>query len=185
MNFETLVDIGDYFDSEADAIGDAFTEADELSGGIPYGEEYTPPPVKEQPPIEVPKYEEPPQIKQIDEMVKKAEEPSPELLSRVEQAARKEGESGIKKFFDELSEKDRNSLLRYSLGAMGMGASQALRAIQQKREQEFQREQTDRAYAERRGEEERAREERMVRGTPQAMQFNVAPRGIIGGGMGG
>ena len=178
--FETLVDFDDYFEDEP--AGDTF--ADDLSG-IPSGEEYTPPEVEEQPPVKAPEYEPPPQVKQIEEMVQKAEEPSPELIKRAEDIAKQQGESGIKKFFDELSEKERNSMLRYSLAAMGMGASQALRALQQRNEQQFQREQSDIAYQRRREEEDRAREERRVAGTPQAMQFNVTPRGIIGGGMGG
>lgn len=190
--FQTLVDMDDYFEEE-DVVGDAFgddvefPDVDEGSGGMFYAdaEEYTPPEPEPERPIPEPEYAETPQIKQIEEMVQKAEEPSQDLVRRAEDIAKREGESGIKKFFDELSEKDRNSMLRYSLGAIGMGAKEALRAVQQRNSQQFMREQSDIDYQRRREEEDRAREERRVRGTPQAYQFNVTPRGIIGGGMGG
>ena len=188
--FETLVDLDDYFEDEgsvADAFGDesGFADFDEGSTGTAFGEEYTPPEPEPERPLAEPEYKEVPQVKQIEEMVQKADEPSQELIKRAEDAAKRDGEFGLKKFFDDLSEKEKNSMLRYSLAAMGMGASQALRALQQRNEQQFMREQSDIAYQRRREEEDRAREERRIAGTPQAYQFNMTPRGIIGGGMGG
>lgn len=186
MDFSTLVDLDDYFDGAdvADAVTDVFAdEGGDILGMV--GEDLPVPEMPESEPIKQPEYEANPQVKQIEEMVQKAEDPSQELIKKANEIAKNEGESGIKKFFDGLSEKDRNSMLRYSLAAVGMGASQAIRALQQRNEQQFMREQSDIAYQRRREEEDRAAEARRVAGTPQAYQFNVTPRGIIGGGMGG
>lgn len=185
MDFSTLVDLNDYFGGVdvADAVTDVFADdGGNILGMV--GENAPTPEIPEPEPLAEPKYEEASQIKQIEEMVQNAGEPSQELIKRAEDVARTGGESGIKKFFDELSEKDRNSMLRYSLAAAGMGASQAIKALQQRNEQQFLREQSDISYQRRREEEDRAAEGRRVAGTPQAMQFNVTPRGIIGGGMG-
>jgi len=183
MDFSTLVDLDDFYDIAEGATDEVLSDAFSLEDVIGAEEIYEPPELPEAPPLQAPEYEE--QAIKIDEMVQKAEEPSAELLKKAEDAARDEGELGIKKFFDQLSEKDKNSMLRYSMAAMGMGASQALRTLQQRNQQQFEREQSDIAYQRRREEEDRAREERRVAGTPQAMAFNVQPRGIIGGGMGG
>lgn len=186
MDFSTLVDLDDYFDGSdvADAVTDAFAdEGGDIFGFV--GEDLPLPEMPEMEALKEPEYEPIPEAEKVEEVIKSAEPPSQDLLNRAGRAGAEGGESGIKKFFDELSEKEKNSMLRYAMGAMGMGASQALRAVQQRREQEFQREQSDVAYQRRREEEDRAREARRVAGTPQAMQFNIAPRGIIGGGMGG
>ena len=209
MDFDTLVDLEDYFDG-GDAITDLFADD---GGDFVIEEAPVPEPVETEPLPEVEeekpeaKAEEPPQVKQIEELVQKSEAPSQDLLMRVEQAARENGESGIKSLFDNLSDKEKNSMLRYAMGAMGVGAREAIRAIQQRRSQEFQREQsqrgyemssaeaererqfrremTDKEYQESRAREERDREARRVAGTPSGYQFNVTPRGLIGGGMGG
>jgi len=182
-DIDTLVDLEDYFDG-SDAVANIFAdEGGDILGMV--GEDLPVPEAVEPEPIKEPKYEDIPQAVKIEEIVQRAEPPSQDLLSRAQQAAKENGEAGIKEFFDKLSEKDKNSMLRYTMSAMGVGAREALRAIQQRNEQQFRREQSDIAYQRRREEEASAAESRRIAGTPSAYQFSTTPRGLISGGMGG
>lgn len=180
MDFSTLVDLDDYFEDGADAIADAFPdEAGDILGMV--GEDLPLPEMPEMEPLKEPEYAEIPEPERY-------EEPALELLPapRIEQLKEEASKTdNFGEFWKKLSDKERESLFRTVVGAVGGGAKEALRSVQQRREQEFQRETMDINYQRRREEEDRAREERRIQGTPQAVQFNVAPRGIIGGGMGG
>lgn len=177
MDFDTLVDFDDYFDNATDAE-DSFD-----LGGITE-DTGLPTTMPEPEPLPVPEYQE---YKPI-EAESRVEEPKLEEV-RVEQLRsdidRANQEGSFKEFWNKLSDKDKDLLFRVTMGTVGGGAREALRNVQQTRAQEFQREMTDREYAERRAREEREAEARRIAGTPQAMSFSAQPRGIIGQGMGG
>jgi hypothetical protein len=188
MDFSTLVDLDDFFEDEvvSGAISDdLFGEAFDLSDIIGDEEIYEPIALPEQEPL--PEFKpieyETPSYGEIEET------PAPEArVEELRNEVRRITEGGDKNDFMEywkkLPDKDKDLLFRATMGALGGGAKEALRSAQQSRSQEFQRESMEREYAERRAREEREREDRRIAGTPQAMQFNVQPRGIIGQGMG-
>lgn len=183
MDFSTLVDLDDFYDIAEGATDEVLSDAFSLEDVIGAEEIYEPPDLPEQPPLPeyTPEEYTPASYGEIEET------PVPE--ARVEELRNEirnlEGDkSGFMEYWKKLPDKDKDLLFRATVGAIGGGAREALRSAQQSRSQEFQREMMEREYAERRAREDREREDRRIAGTPQAMQFNVQPRGIIGQGMG-
>lgn len=168
MDFDTLVDFGDFFDEDlgTDILTDTF-------------------PVEEVAIPELPEMEALPEYKPEEYQAPELEDVKIEQLRQEAESVRREGgQSGFMDWWGKLPEKQKESLFRATMGAVGTGAREALRTVQQQREQEFQREMQDRQYQEREKERREAEEARRVAGTPSAYQFNVS-RGLVGQNMGG
>lgn len=168
MDFDTLVDFGDFFDED---LG-----TDVLSGAFQTEEVAIP---------ELPKMEALPEYKPEEYQAPELEDVKIEQLRQEAESVRREGgQSGFMDWWGKLPEKQKESLFRATMGAVGTGAREALRTVQQQREQEFQRDMQERILQEREKERMAAEEGRRIAGTPSAYQFNVS-RGLVGQNMGG
>lgn len=181
MDLDTLVNFGDFFEEDigSDVLADAFT-------GPSFEDE-----------IFQATQEKPAIIQQEQEMrplpeykpeeygvAEEAEQEVQELRREAESVRREGGQSGFMEWWGKLPEKQKESLFRATMGAVGTGAREALRTVQQQREQEFQRDMQERILQEREKERMAAEEGRRIAGTPSAYQFNVS-RGLVGQNMGG
>lgn len=209
MDLDTLVDFGDFFDEDigSDVLADAFTGPsfeDEIFQVVK--EEGAPEVIQQEQEMRpLPEYK-PEEYGAPEEAQGASVEEVREIRQEAETRMREGGKEGFMEWWDSLPEKRKETLFRATMGAVGTGAREALRSIQQRRDQEFQaeqmqrslqlssaeaererqfrREMTEREYEERRAREESARQARAVAGTPSAYQFNIS-RGLVGQNMGG
>lgn len=177
MDFETLVDLDDFFEGPvAESVSDSFF-ADLVDVGEYMPEEVATP--------ELPEMEAIPKPSEQEFAAPELDEVKIEQLRQEAETSRREGgQEGFMQWWGKLPEKQQQALFRATMGAAGAGAQAALQTIQQRRSQEFQQETQEREYQQREEERRRQAEERRIAGTPSAYRFNVS-RGLVGQNMGG